>query len=89
VFVGCLSVGLQHILAINLYLWFPHSRSQCIINIRCVVGEDDGEGEAGVNGAVLTFVDLAGAEREKKTGNQVSHLMLEPYNGYFTYSLGK
>ncbi|KAJ8439819.1 hypothetical protein Cgig2_029079 [Carnegiea gigantea] len=51
------------------------SRSQCIINIRCVVGEIDGEGESGFNGAVLTFVDLAGAEREKKTGNQGGRLL--------------
>lgn len=36
------------------------SRSQCIINIR-----------GSPHSAVFTVVDLAGAEREKRTGNQV------------------
>lgn len=43
------------------------SRSQCIINISSVVNKAD---EVDSN-AVLTIVDLAGAEREKRTGNQV------------------
>lgn len=43
------------------------SRSQCIINISSVINKAD---EVDSN-AVLTIVDLAGAEREKRTGNQV------------------
>lgn len=46
------------------------SRSQCIINIRSAnnsLGEQDYSSDA----AVLTIVDLAGAEKERKTGNQV------------------
>ncbi|KNA17632.1 hypothetical protein SOVF_077930 isoform B [Spinacia oleracea] len=46
------------------------SRSQCIINIRCAAEDTEGESEA-----VLTFVDLAGAEREKKTGNKGGRLL--------------
>ncbi|GAB4852548.1 hypothetical protein Ancab_016761 [Ancistrocladus abbreviatus] len=46
------------------------SRSQCIINIRNAANETDTESDNQLNGAVLTFVDLAGAEREKKTGSQ-------------------
>ncbi|VFQ69434.1 unnamed protein product [Cuscuta campestris] len=51
------------------------SRSQCIINIRC--GHEKGDGEVGEhsNGSTLTIVDLAGAEREKKTGNQGARLL--------------
>ncbi|XP_063950245.1 kinesin-like protein KIN-6 isoform X2 [Daucus carota subsp. sativus] len=49
------------------------SRSQCIINIRC---ETCGDVNASSNSALLTIVDLAGAEREKKTGNQ-GHRLLE------------
>uniref|UniRef100_A0A803N6X3 Kinesin motor domain-containing protein n=1 Tax=Chenopodium quinoa TaxID=63459 RepID=A0A803N6X3_CHEQI len=47
------------------------SRSQCIINIRCAVDGTVGRSESLPNEAVLTFVDLAGAEREKKTGNKI------------------
>lgn len=47
------------------------SRSQCIIIIRNVVARHD-EVDVPLNTANLTFVDLAGAEREKKTGNQVN-----------------
>ncbi|XP_055820202.1 kinesin-like protein KIN-6 isoform X2 [Solanum dulcamara] len=46
------------------------SRSQCIINIRCEYKKVDGKVGDNSNSAVLTIVDLAGAEREKKTGNQ-------------------
>ncbi|KAK9108685.1 hypothetical protein Sjap_016745 [Stephania japonica] len=47
------------------------SRSQCIINIRGSCEVIDSEVETTQLGdAVLTIVDLAGAEREKKTGNQ-------------------
>ncbi|XP_074279086.1 kinesin-like protein KIN-6 isoform X1 [Silene latifolia] len=42
------------------------SRSQCIINITYTLDERDTE---------LTFVDLAGAERERKTGNQGGRLL--------------
>ncbi|KAK1353565.1 Kinesin motor domain-containing protein [Heracleum sosnowskyi] len=45
------------------------SRSQCIINVRC---ETCGDFDASSNSALLTIVDLAGAEREKKTGNHKS-----------------
>lgn len=49
-----------------------YSRSQCIINIRRG-SEQSGEEFDGntSNNTILTIVDLAGAEREKKTGNQV------------------
>ncbi|XP_034906009.1 kinesin-like protein KIN-6 isoform X2 [Populus alba] len=47
------------------------SRSQCIINIHSFVRDPDAE----PNNAVLTIVDLAGAEREKRTGNQGSRLI--------------
>ncbi|GFP95249.1 kinesin-like protein kif3a [Phtheirospermum japonicum] len=48
------------------------SRSQCIINIRYDSGKD---GEEVDSNAMLTIVDLAGAEREKKTGNQGARLL--------------
>ncbi|XP_021755953.1 kinesin-like protein KIN-6 [Chenopodium quinoa] len=51
------------------------SRSQCIINIRCAVDGTVGRSESLPNEAVLTFVDLAGAEREKKTGNKGGRLL--------------
>lgn len=56
----------------HVYICYHLSRSQCIINIRCAAEDTEGESEA-----VLTFVDLAGAEREKKTGNKVSCVILE------------
>ncbi|TXG52036.1 hypothetical protein EZV62_021205 [Acer yangbiense] len=51
------------------------SRSQCIINIRSTASKPDGKGNVPVKDVVLTIVDLAGAEREKKTGNQGSRLL--------------
>ncbi|XP_047251675.1 kinesin-like protein KIN-6 isoform X1 [Capsicum annuum] len=52
------------------------SRSQCIINIRCEYKKvDEKVGGDNSNSAVLTIVDLAGAEREKKTGNQGIRLL--------------
>ncbi|XP_044474796.1 kinesin-like protein KIN-6 isoform X3 [Mangifera indica] len=51
------------------------SRSQCIINIRCTGKNLDREGFVQENNSVLTVVDLAGAEREKKTGNQGARLL--------------
>ncbi|KAK1406559.1 hypothetical protein QVD17_41985 [Tagetes erecta] len=48
------------------------SRSQCIINIRCDLHNLD---EDQLCTAVLTIVDLAGAEREKRTGNQGARLL--------------
>lgn len=48
---------------------YPCSRSQCIINIRRVANPDEVEDAS--NCAILTIADLAGAEREKRTGNQV------------------
>ncbi|CAI9116969.1 OLC1v1018270C1 [Oldenlandia corymbosa var. corymbosa] len=46
------------------------SRSQCIINISCISKNTDGQFDEYPKKASLTIVDLAGAEREKKTGNQ-------------------
>ncbi|XP_035838777.1 kinesin-like protein KIN-6 isoform X5 [Helianthus annuus] len=48
------------------------SRSQCIINIRCDLDNLD---EDQSHTAILTIVDLAGAEREKRTGNQGARLL--------------
>lgn len=54
-----------------LIFQYLYSRSQCVINITCGPKNTDGVAEHEPNNAVLTIVDLAGAEREKKTGNQV------------------
>ncbi|XP_057503208.1 kinesin-like protein KIN-6 isoform X1 [Actinidia eriantha] len=51
------------------------SRSQCIINIRSTPNKMDEEVDLQSNSAVLTIVDLAGAEREKRTGNQGARLL--------------
>ncbi|KAL6629349.1 hypothetical protein ACP70R_029114 [Stipagrostis hirtigluma subsp. patula] len=51
------------------------SRSQCIITIRAVHKIIDGESEHSLSSAVLTIADLAGAERERRTGNQGSRLL--------------
>ncbi|KAK7409908.1 hypothetical protein VNO78_00302 [Psophocarpus tetragonolobus] len=51
------------------------SRSQCIINIRDVAPKCKGVVNPKSNGAVLTIIDLAGAEREKRTGNQGTRLL--------------
>lgn len=56
---------------ICLFLLYASSRSQCIINIRGVAGNFDGGDNNQANDVVLSIVDLAGAEREKRTGNQV------------------
>ncbi|CAN7078320.1 unnamed protein product [Brassica oleracea var. botrytis] len=48
------------------------SRSQCIINIRAA---SDGVSNETTADAMLTIVDLAGAEREKRTGNQGERLV--------------
>ncbi|GER57011.1 kinesin motor family protein [Striga asiatica] len=45
------------------------SRSQCIINIRCYSENVSDEVGDKYMSSMLTIVDLAGAEREKKTGN--------------------
>ncbi|KAK8585186.1 hypothetical protein V6N13_139121 [Hibiscus sabdariffa] len=50
------------------------SRSQCIINIRGGTEISDPENNEQSNSAVLSIVDLAGAEREKRTGNQGARL---------------
>lgn len=49
------------------------SRSQCIVNVRCAVKNDPED--SSVSNAVLTIADLAGAERERKTGNQGARLL--------------
>lgn len=54
-----------------LFSFHSTSRSQCIINIRGVADKFDGEDNNKANEVVLSIVDLAGAEREKRTGNQV------------------
>uniref|UniRef100_A0A0D9VB19 Kinesin motor domain-containing protein n=1 Tax=Leersia perrieri TaxID=77586 RepID=A0A0D9VB19_9ORYZ len=51
------------------------NRSQCIITIRAIHKNTDVESEKSLNNAVLTIADLAGAEREKKTGNQGTRLL--------------
>ncbi|KAL3012859.1 hypothetical protein AAZX31_06G021900 [Glycine max] len=51
------------------------SRSQCIINIRDVPPKCKGVINPKSNGASLTIIDLAGAEREKRTGNQGTRLL--------------
>lgn len=57
-------------------LYFSHvcSRSQCIINIRSAPNNLESDVGVQLNSAVLTIVDLAGAEREKRTGNQVQYI---------------
>ncbi|KAK7283421.1 hypothetical protein RIF29_12925 [Crotalaria pallida] len=51
------------------------SRSQCIINIRDVPKKCKRMVDPKSNGAVLNIIDLAGAEREKRTGNQGTRLL--------------
>ncbi|XP_034677568.1 kinesin-like protein KIN-6 isoform X3 [Vitis riparia] len=51
------------------------SRSQCIINIRSAPNNLESDVSVQLNSAVLTIVDLAGAEREKRTGNQGARLL--------------
>ncbi|MCL7039718.1 hypothetical protein MKW94_000648 [Papaver nudicaule] len=51
------------------------SRSQCIINIISTQKTFDGKVEIVLNGPVLSIVDLAGAERSNKTGNQGTRLL--------------
>ncbi|KAE9586709.1 hypothetical protein Lal_00004444 [Lupinus albus] len=50
------------------------SRSQCIINICHIPKKCKGVVNP-KSGAVLTIIDLAGAEREKRTGNQGTRLL--------------
>ncbi|CAJ2642931.1 unnamed protein product [Trifolium pratense] len=51
------------------------SRSQCIISIRDVPKKWKGVVNYKSSDAVLTIIDLAGAEREKRTGNQGTRLV--------------
>ncbi|RLM80297.1 hypothetical protein C2845_PM12G00370 [Panicum miliaceum] len=51
------------------------NRSQCIITIRGVHKRSDADSEHLLSNAVLTIADLAGAEQERKTGNQGSRLL--------------
>ncbi|KAF3590937.1 hypothetical protein DY000_02023923, partial [Brassica cretica] len=51
------------------------SRSQCIINIRAASDGVSNETKVQSADAMLTIVDLAGAEREKRTGNQGERLV--------------
>ncbi|KFK44129.1 hypothetical protein AALP_AA1G219400 [Arabis alpina] len=51
------------------------SRSQCIINIRAACNDVSNETKMQSSDAMLTIVDLAGAEREKRTGNQGERLV--------------
>ncbi|KAI3797467.1 hypothetical protein L1987_32724 [Smallanthus sonchifolius] len=61
-----------------IFTCFLHSssRSQCIINIRCDLDYLDEDQSCT---AILTIVDLAGAEREKRTGNQVQIIIAFSY----------
>lgn len=65
---------------ILLFNAYPCSRSQCIINIRRVANQDDVKNAS--NCAILTIADLAGAEREKRTGNQVLFSSGNQYLGF-------
>ncbi|PWA53086.1 Kinesin, motor domain-containing protein [Artemisia annua] len=47
----------------------------CIINIRCEIDNFDEDAAAQSSTAMLTIVDLASAEREKRTGNQGTRLV--------------
>ncbi|KAL6271934.1 hypothetical protein ACE6H2_028845 [Prunus campanulata] len=51
------------------------SRSQCVINLRIVDDKSNGEVKDQANDGVLSIVDLAGAERDKRTGNQGVRLL--------------
>ncbi|KAG7597669.1 P-loop containing nucleoside triphosphate hydrolase [Arabidopsis suecica] len=51
------------------------SRSQCIINVRASCNGFSNETKMQYSDAMLTIVDLAGAEREKRTGNQGERLV--------------
>ncbi|KAG8076418.1 hypothetical protein GUJ93_ZPchr0006g41076 [Zizania palustris] len=51
------------------------SRSHCIITIRAVHENADVESGKSLSNAVLTIADLAGAERERRTGNQGTRLL--------------
>ncbi|XP_023633123.1 kinesin-like protein KIN-6 isoform X3 [Capsella rubella] len=51
------------------------SRSQCIINIRASCNGFSNETKMPSSDSMLTIVDLAGAEREKRTGNQGERLV--------------
>ncbi|THU74729.1 hypothetical protein C4D60_Mb04t36450 [Musa balbisiana] len=51
-----------------------YHRSQCIINIR-KTEKSLSEHSVSLHSAVLTIADLAGAERERKTGNQGARLL--------------
>lgn len=62
------------------------SRSQCIINIRAAFDGVSNETKMQSSDAMLTIVDLAGAEREKRTGNQVILFCLL-YTLYMEYVL--
>lgn len=55
------------------------SRSQCVINIRAAHNGVSNETKTQSSDAMLTIVDLAGAEREKRTGNQVSFFVYPLY----------
>lgn len=65
--LGSNIISTVNIIHLNVILYL-YSRSQCIINIRCDLHNLDEDHPCT---AVLTIVDLAGAEREKRTGNQV------------------
>ncbi|OEL12924.1 Kinesin-like protein KIN-6 [Dichanthelium oligosanthes] len=64
--------GYQCDVKVNFILYY--SRSQCIITIRGVHKSSDVDSDHSLS-AVLTIADLAGAERERKTGNQGSRLL--------------
>nr|QWT43321.1 kinesin-like protein KIN11A [Citrullus lanatus] len=55
------------------------SRSQCIINVRRVANPDEVNDAS--NCAILTIADLAGAEKEKRTGNQLTKYLRDYLEG--------
>lgn len=67
---------LKSLFYLSVLLSYVCSRSQCIINLRCTANELSRGDGVHANDSVLTIIDLAGAEREKRTGNQVMHLCL-------------
>ena len=60
----------------TIFSLYGCSRLQCVINLRIVDDKSNGEVNDQANDGVLIIVDLAGAEREKRTGNQVSLMRL-------------
>lgn len=78
---------LKSLFCLSVLLSYICSRSQCIINLRCTANELSRGDGVHANDAVLTIIDLTGAEREKRTGNQVMHLCLFLLHQYWLVML--